>query len=154
MQPSRDRPGNQISCCLLSLHFLCAILTTHPVAATDRGRDITQPSRRLSWHDCVRVLCQPKMFCQYLVVHLTRPRRNLKQTFILDTRVICNAEIANILRAHVLYALMRLSYPQVLKNGVVLCQLMNKISPGSVKKFKTSGPAFLLMENISAFQVS
>lgn len=43
---------------------------------------------------------------------------------------------------------------QTLKNGVVLCQLMNKISPGSVKKFKTSGPAFLLMENISAFQVS
>ena len=43
--------------------------------------------------------------------------------------------------------------PQVLKNGVVLCQLMNKISPGSVPKFKTSGPAFLLMENIGAFQV-
>ena len=48
----------------------------------------------------------------------------------------------------------RMLYSQVLKNGVVLCQLMNKISPGSVKKFKTSGPAFLLMENISAFQVS
>ena len=31
---------------------------------------------------------------------------------------------------------------------------MNKISPDSVKKFKTSGPAFLLMENISAFQVT
>ena len=45
-------------------------------------------------------------------------------------------------------------YSQVLKNGVVLCQLMNKISPDSVKKFKTSGPAFLLMENISAFQVT
>ena len=43
---------------------------------------------------------------------------------------------------------------QTLKNGVVLCQLMNKISPDSVKKFKTSGPAFLLMENISAFQVT
>lgn len=43
-------------------------------------------------------------------------------------------------------------FAEVLKNGVVLCQLMNKISPGSVKKFKTSGPAFLLMENISAFQ--
>lgn len=37
---------------------------------------------------------------------------------------------------------------------MVLCQLMNKISPDSVKKFKTSGPAFLLMENISAFQVT
>jgi len=43
-------------------------------------------------------------------------------------------------------------FAETLKNGVVLCQLMNKISPGSVKKFKTSGPAFLLMENISAFQ--
>ena len=42
---------------------------------------------------------------------------------------------------------------QVLKNGVVLCQLMNKISPGAITKFKTSGPAFLLMENIAAFQV-
>merc|ERR1711879_61298 len=40
-------------------------------------------------------------------------------------------------------------FAEELKNGVVLCQLMNKISPGSVKKFKTSGPAFLLMENIS-----
>jgi hypothetical protein len=44
------------------------------------------------------------------------------------------------------------SYEEILKNGVVLCQLMNKIAPNSVKKFKTSGPAFLLMENISAFQ--
>lgn len=43
-------------------------------------------------------------------------------------------------------------YEEVLKNGVVLCKLMNKISPGSVPKFKTSGPAFLLMENVSAFQ--
>eukprot|EP00095_Tigriopus_kingsejongensis_P000563 maker-scaffold776_size99073-snap-gene-0.21 protein:Tk00563 transcript:maker-scaffold776_size99073-snap-gene-0.21-mRNA-1 annotation:"Myophilin" len=43
-------------------------------------------------------------------------------------------------------------YEEILKNGVVLCQLMNKIVPGSIKKFKTSGPAFLLMENISSFQ--
>mgnify|MGYP002043033913 FL=1 len=29
--------------------------------------------------------------------------------------------------------------------------MMNKISPGSVAKFKQSGPAFLLMENVQAF---
>ena len=40
---------------------------------------------------------------------------------------------------------------KVLKNGVVLCKLMNKISPGSVTKFKQAGPAFLLMENVQTF---
>ena len=40
---------------------------------------------------------------------------------------------------------------QVLKNGVVLCKLMNKISPGAIAKFKESGPAFLLMENVQSF---
>ena len=29
--PSRARSDHLISCCLLSLHFLCGILTTHPV---------------------------------------------------------------------------------------------------------------------------
>ena len=28
---------------------------------------------------------------------------------------------------------------------------MNKISPGAVAKFKESGPAFLLMENVQSF---
>ena len=46
-----------------------------------------------------------------------------------------------------------LIFLQVLKDGVVLCKLMNKIKPDSIKKFKTSGPAFLLMENINSFQV-
>jgi hypothetical protein len=27
-------------------------------------------------------------------------------------------------------------FAEILKNGVILCQLMNKLSPGSVKKFK------------------
>lgn len=44
-------------------------------------------------------------------------------------------------------------YEEILKDGVLLCKLMNKISPGSVAKFKTSGPAFLLMENVAAFLV-
>ena len=30
-QPSRARSGHQISCCLVSLHFLCDILSTGPV---------------------------------------------------------------------------------------------------------------------------
>ena len=42
---------------------------------------------------------------------------------------------------------------QVLKNGVVLCKLMNKISPGAVPKFKEKGMPFILMENIQSFQV-
>ena len=39
----------------------------------------------------------------------------------------------------------------MLKNGVVLCKLINKISPGAVPKFKQAGPAFLLMENVQSF---
>ena len=42
---------------------------------------------------------------------------------------------------------------QVLKNGVILCKLMNKISPGAVPKFKEKGMPFILMENIQAFLV-
>merc|ERR1719493_52793 len=42
-------------------------------------------------------------------------------------------------------------YEDVLKDGVVLCKLMNKIEAGSVKKFKEKGPAFLLMENVQSF---
>ena len=42
---------------------------------------------------------------------------------------------------------------QVLKNGVILCKLMNKISPGAVPKFKEKGMPFILMENIQSFLV-
>merc|ERR1739838_535823 len=42
-------------------------------------------------------------------------------------------------------------FGEILKDGVILCKLMNKIQPGSVKKFKEKGPAFLLMENVQSF---
>merc|ERR1712079_949751 len=42
-------------------------------------------------------------------------------------------------------------FGDVLKDGVVLCKLMNKLQPGSVKKFKEKGPAFMLMENVQSF---
>ena len=42
-------------------------------------------------------------------------------------------------------------FAEVLQNGVILCRLMNKIKPDSVKKFKEKGPAFLLMENVQSF---
>ncbi|KAI6652603.1 hypothetical protein LOD99_4388 [Oopsacas minuta] len=38
-----------------------------------------------------------------------------------------------------------------LKSGVILCQLMNALKPGSVKKISESSTAFPQMENISNF---
>ncbi|CAB3381222.1 muscle-specific protein 20 [Cloeon dipterum] len=43
-------------------------------------------------------------------------------------------------------------YEDVLKDGVVLCNLINKLAPGSVKKIQTKGTNFQLMENIQRFQ--
>jgi len=45
----------------------------------------------------------------------------------------------------------KVPYEDVLKNGVVLCQVMNKICPGSIKKINESGSNFKMMENISKF---
>eukprot|EP00088_Acartia_fossae_P013493 TRINITY_DN17091_c0_g1_i1.p2 TRINITY_DN17091_c0_g1~~TRINITY_DN17091_c0_g1_i1.p2 ORF type:complete len:171 (+),score=61.18 TRINITY_DN17091_c0_g1_i1:38-550(+) len=42
-------------------------------------------------------------------------------------------------------------FADILKNGVILCKLMNKIAPNSIPKFKEKGPAFLLMENVQSF---
>ncbi|KAF4532774.1 hypothetical protein B566_EDAN003555 [Ephemera danica] len=44
------------------------------------------------------------------------------------------------------------AYEDVLRDGVVLCNLINKIAPGSVKKIQTKGTNFQLMENIQRFQ--
>ncbi|CAH4033422.1 muscle-specific protein 20 [Pieris brassicae] len=44
------------------------------------------------------------------------------------------------------------AFEDVLKDGTVLCQLINKIKPGSVNKINTSGGQFKMMENITNFQ--
>ncbi|KAK2181590.1 hypothetical protein NP493_391g02013 [Ridgeia piscesae] len=43
-------------------------------------------------------------------------------------------------------------FEKVLKDGVILCNLMNKIVPGSVKRINKKGSNFVLMENHAAFQ--
>ncbi|XP_044728207.1 muscle-specific protein 20 [Chrysoperla carnea] len=44
------------------------------------------------------------------------------------------------------------AFEDVLKDGTVLCQVMNKLKPGSIPKINTSGGQFKLMENINNFQ--
>ena len=44
-QPSRARSGHQISCCLVSLHFLCDILATSTVDMS-HGRKSVASSHR------------------------------------------------------------------------------------------------------------
>ncbi|KAF2902791.1 hypothetical protein ILUMI_03399 [Ignelater luminosus] len=43
-------------------------------------------------------------------------------------------------------------YEDVLRDGTILCQLLNKLAPGSVPKINTSGGQFKFMENINNFQ--
>ncbi|KAF3420466.1 hypothetical protein E2986_14086 [Frieseomelitta varia] len=44
------------------------------------------------------------------------------------------------------------AFEDVIKDGQVLCHLMNKISPGAISKINTTGGQFKMMENINAFQ--
>lgn len=44
------------------------------------------------------------------------------------------------------------NYEDILKDGVVLCKLANKMTPGSVKKIQERGTNFQLMENVQRFQ--
>ncbi|XP_013403491.1 muscle-specific protein 20 isoform X2 [Lingula anatina] len=43
------------------------------------------------------------------------------------------------------------AFEDVLRDGVVLCNLINALKPGSVKKVNKSGGAFLLMANLEQF---
>lgn len=44
------------------------------------------------------------------------------------------------------------AYEDILKDGQVLCHLINKIKAGSVAKVNESGGQFKMMENINNFQ--
>lgn len=44
------------------------------------------------------------------------------------------------------------SFEDVLRDGTVLCRLMNKLKPGSIPKINTQGGQFKMMENINKFQ--
>ncbi|XP_063613437.1 muscle-specific protein 20-like [Penaeus indicus] len=44
------------------------------------------------------------------------------------------------------------NFEDVFRDGVILCNLINKLQPNSVKKIQTSGGSFKLMENIQRFQ--
>lgn len=43
------------------------------------------------------------------------------------------------------------NYEDILKDGVILCKLINKLAPGSVKKIQTKGTNFQLMENVQRY---
>ena len=43
------------------------------------------------------------------------------------------------------------SFAERLKDGVLLCQLINTLQPGSVKKVNSMRMPFMQMENISSF---
>jgi hypothetical protein len=45
-------------------------------------------------------------------------------------------------------------YEDLLKDGIILCKLMNKLMPGCIKKIDTKGGGFALMQNIERFQTA
>ena len=46
-----------------------------------------------------------------------------------------------------------IQYEEALKDGVILCRVMNTLSPGAIKKINMSGASFKLMENITRYGI-
>ena len=46
-----------------------------------------------------------------------------------------------------------IQYEEALKDGVILCRVMNTLSPGAIKKINMSGASFKLMENITRYSI-
>lgn len=46
------------------------------------------------------------------------------------------------------------NYEDILKDGVILCKLINKLAPGSVKKIQAKGTNFQLMENVQRYFIN
>lgn len=44
------------------------------------------------------------------------------------------------------------SYEDALRDGVILCTLMNRLRPGSVTKINTTGGDYKMMDNLNQFQ--
>jgi mitogen-activated protein kinase kinase kinase 5 len=40
-------------------------------------------------------------------------------------------------------------YEEVLRSGIILCKLMNKLQPGLIPKINTSGGEYKMMDNLS-----
>ena len=46
------------------------------------------------------------------------------------------------------------TFEDFLRDGIVLCELMNTIKPGSINKINTTGGDFKMMENINKWVVT
>uniref|UniRef100_A0A1W7RA55 Calponin n=1 Tax=Hadrurus spadix TaxID=141984 RepID=A0A1W7RA55_9SCOR len=44
------------------------------------------------------------------------------------------------------------AYEDILRDGQILCNVMNKLMPGCIQKINTSGGQFKMMENVNRFQ--
>lgn len=82
--------------------------------------------------------------------------QNLAHIYVYDINTICSQarnkeqeeEVLTWISAVLGEPLPKGAYEDILKDGVVLCKLINKLAPGSVKKIQEKGTNFQLMENI------
>ncbi|KAF9810101.1 hypothetical protein SFRURICE_011269 [Spodoptera frugiperda] len=106
------------------------------------GTDRPPPRRcRLGRADC-NANSQPAEFEPKARSH-TQPRNKEQEQ-----------EVLNWISAVLGEPLPNAAYEDYLKDGVVLCKLINKLAPGSVKKIQERGTNFQLMENIQRFQAA